>query len=319
MRALLLLTAFVGANALLDDLKKSFDSVIEDVGDVADNVIDEGKKAAAKVGENAHRVWEALNESPDGEKKQLSENCVILCPRVFDPVCGSDGQSYAHECLLRTAACEQHKEITVAHEGLCADKVEKEIVKTQVTQAKDACDEACTREFRPVCGTNGQTYPNACVLRVAACKDSTIALKSEGPCEATNCDIMCPALWAPVCGSNNITYSNACDLRRAACQDPNLKVLHKGECMVLSAETAPQTRVTGFVVGLSLILSGFGLVAVGLAMFFITRSRVVPPPLYSEFVGSTDSIDVSDSGPVPYEEKLQHADEYAPLNSTKHE
>lgn len=36
----------------------------------------------------------------------------------------------------------------------------------------------CTKDFRPVCGSNGQTYPNACQAGCEGIKEYT-----EGPCK----------------------------------------------------------------------------------------------------------------------------------------
>ena len=45
--------------------------------------------------------------------------CFILCPKMYNPVCGSDGVTHASNCTMHLAACEQHKEIAFISNGPC--------------------------------------------------------------------------------------------------------------------------------------------------------------------------------------------------------
>ena len=50
----------------------------------------------------------------------------------------------------------------------------------------DLCDIECTREFKPVCGTNGKTYNNECLLEREKCvKRLFIQVSKMGPCDTT--------------------------------------------------------------------------------------------------------------------------------------
>lgn len=97
----------------------------------------------------------------------LAEPCgCTLTQDNFDPVCGSDGQSYMTLCFLACKQSIEGRRITVEHKGPCSKK--------------SNC--VCNSLYDPVCGTNGVTYPNECVLSCNVQKLSSLKLKHRGMC-----------------------------------------------------------------------------------------------------------------------------------------
>ncbi|XP_037789447.1 LOW QUALITY PROTEIN: extracellular protease inhibitor 10-like [Penaeus monodon] len=145
--------------------------------------------------------------------------CPQNCIQVYDPVCGSDGQTYSNDCTLMVAACD-NPALTKISDGECGSQ-------------QPQCPEICPLIFLPVCGSDGVTYPNQCSLDIASCNDPSIFKQFDGPCDSTQepqCSEACPFNYLPVCGSDGVTYPNQCSLDVAICKNPSIYKAFDGTC-----------------------------------------------------------------------------------------
>merc|ERR1719334_2244006 len=94
------------------------------------------------------------------------------------------------------------------------------------TRCRETCDTPCSKDNQPVCASNGKTYSNECMFKIAACeankKGEYLKIEKKGDCykptPAASCDTPCSKDNQLVCASNGKTYSNECMFKIAACE-----------------------------------------------------------------------------------------------------
>ena len=131
-------------------------------------------------------------------KDEIKSKCQTDCPAIVQPVCGSNGKTYESLCLLKVDACVTNVEIEMNYEGKCMKdeflpSTESNLYPnnnfnddTEQQIEEKPCNRLCPKILLKVCGSNGKTYNNLCLLKLDACETKVdITASYLGECQNT--------------------------------------------------------------------------------------------------------------------------------------
>ncbi|XP_049875884.1 serine protease inhibitor dipetalogastin-like [Pectinophora gossypiella] len=177
---------------------------------------------------------------------------MLPCTDELEEICGSDGVTYRNKCYYHKVASTGR--IHINHYGPCNKRRDLILPRRDLKHCK------CRRSRRPVCGTDGRTYNNRCLLKCAFKTYGDVRLRHKGRCKhstfasAPPKNVECPcktefSYYRPICGSDGYTYGNLCELKCTNNFYNKVRLRHKGPCRVQKVDSCPCNKGVALLCG----------------------------------------------------------------------
>ena len=183
------------------------------------------------------------NPRKRAQRTTASTNDVLVssgscaCTNEYKPVCSNDKITFGNSCQAR---CQGKTSYTNGRCQVSSGPTPTPSATSPTTgntsptvkpPTPSGC--LCARNYDPVCGSDGVTYPNKCGADCESISSTKGVCSTQKSCECRMID------YAPkVCGNDRKTYLNSC---KATCA--GVSTYTTGECSVAPTNPSPQNCV----------------------------------------------------------------------------